>query len=181
MSNITQDDDKIRLSKLDKDKLLDLFFIQIKNIWRVDGLYFQGIEKNFGVNNATEIDKNTWEVLAKIEAKDLKNLFDYSSVNNIESLMKLLLNTSWALYQEEKKYSIDESKNIGEFYVIKCRVQETRIKKGLQVFPCKNVRLSYLKSFVKELNPKIDVEVISCPPDEKKPDYWCGWRFKFVK
>lgn len=181
MSTITQNDDKARLSTLDKNKLLDLFFVQIKNIWRVDGLYFQGIEKNFGVNNATEIDKNTWELLGKIEAKDLKNLFGYNSIDNIRSLMELLLNTSWALYQEEKKYNIDEEKNIGEFYIVRCKVQEARIKKGLGIFPCKNVRLNYLKSFIKELNIKFDVEVISCPPDEKRPDYWCGWRFKLIK
>ena len=178
---LTQEDDFNRFIKMDLRKLLELLMVQIKNIWRVDGLYFQGIEKRFGVESAEEIDRETWSILAKIEARDLKRLHGVEKIRNISEFMALLLDTSWAIYQTKKSYYIDEKSGVGIFKVISCRVQEARIKKGLGVFPCKNVRYTYLKSFAEAVDPNIEVEVISCPPDEKPPDYWCGWRFKLKK
>ncbi len=171
----TWEDDVKRLSEVGVDKLLKLFRMQIKNIWRVDGLYFQGIEKRFGVDAATEIDKETWRILAKIEARDLKKIKGIEIVEDIETFMELLLNTSWALYQTKKKVEIRG--NTGIFKVVSCRVQEARVKKGLDIFPCKPVRVGYLIEFAKEMNPNIEVQVISCPPDEKNPEFWCGWKF----
>ena len=173
------DEDRERLGEMDREKLLRLFQMQIKNIWRVDGLYFQGIEKRFGVDAATEIDKETWRILAKIEARDLKKLYDVDRVKEIKMFMEMLLNTSWALYQTKKKVEING--DTGVFKVVSCRVQEARLKKGLGVFPCKPVRLGYLEEFAREMNPDIKVEVISCPPDEKDPEYWCGWKFILEK
>lgn len=173
----TWDDDMERLNKMGADKLLKLFNIQIRNIWRVDGLYFQGIEKRFGVEAATEIDRETWRILARIEARDLKKMNGIDKVEDIETFMELLLNTSWALYQTKKKVEING--NEGIFKVVSCRVQKARLKKRLGVFPCKPVRQGYLEEFAKEMNPDIKIEVISCPPDEKNPEYWCGWKFIF--
>ena len=177
VSSLTQEDDRRRLKDLGMDKLVELFMNNIKTVWRVDGLYFQGIEKRFGQESAREIDRESWELIARMEAKDLKKIFSYDG--SVKGFENMLLNTSWALYQEEKK--VVEREGELEFYVVKCKVQEARLKKGLGVFPCKEVRLSYLKAFADELDKNVDVDVISCPPDEKKPDFWCGWRFSFKK
>jgi len=48
-------EDRNMLAKMSKEKLLDYFFLQIRNLWRVDGLYFLGIEKKFGTEPATVI------------------------------------------------------------------------------------------------------------------------------
>lgn len=64
--------DREMLLQMPIDKLLNVLFLHIRNLWRVDGLYFQGIEKSFGTEAATEIDANCWKILAKIEARDLK-------------------------------------------------------------------------------------------------------------
>ncbi|MCK4435967.1 hypothetical protein KAU87_04060, partial [Candidatus Bathyarchaeota archaeon] len=64
--------DLIMLRKLPREKLLELFFLQVKNLWRVDGLYFLGIEKQFGTEAATEIDSDCWKIMGKIEARELK-------------------------------------------------------------------------------------------------------------
>ncbi len=167
------------LRKLSKEELVKLLLIQVRNIWRVDGLYFLGIEKRFGVKAAAEIDKETWETLAVIEAKDLKRTFGKEEIENIREFMDLLRRTGWALYQKEEKIEIEENEAI--FKVTRCKIQETRLKKGLEVFPCKPVRLGYLKKFVETLSPNIKVEVIRCPPDEKDPHYWCAWKFTLEK
>jgi hypothetical protein len=59
-----------------KKKLLDLFFLHVRNLWRVDGLYFLGIEEKFGTEAATEIDINCWKFMGKLEARDLKALLE---------------------------------------------------------------------------------------------------------
>ena len=64
------------------------------------------------------------------------------------------------------KFSVDMKRGI--FKVVSCKVQEGRIKKSLDVFPCKEVRVRYscLKLFAEELNPNIKVNVICYPPDK---------------
>ena len=163
------------LAEMPKDKLLDLFFLHIRNLWRVDGLYFLGIEKKFGKKAATEIDTNCWKLMGKLEARDLKTLLEIKQ-NDVPSLMHALRNTSWALDQRDKEVEVSQTKGI--FRVVKCQTQLTRIRKGLEVFPCKNVRFTYLKAFAEEFNPNIEVECRICPPDERPANMWCEWEFK---
>jgi len=178
MERLNQKHDRGMLENLPLEKLLDLFFLHIRNLWRVDGLYFLGIEEKFGTEAATEIDANCWKILAKIEARDLKRTLGIDRVEDAETLLYLLRNTSWALYQTEKAVEVDSSKKVGGFRVVSCRVQEARLKKGLGIFPCKRVRFGYLKSFAEELNPNFEVRCRVCPPDEKPQNYWCEWEFK---
>ncbi|MFX0088864.1 MAG: DUF6125 family protein, partial [Candidatus Hodarchaeota archaeon] len=69
------EEDRKMLSKIPKEELLDFFFFQIRNIWRTDGLYFLGIEEEFGTEAATEIDAQVWQTMAQIEAKSLRRMF----------------------------------------------------------------------------------------------------------
>lgn len=173
MSGLTKEDYEM-LKKMPEGKLLDLFHMHIKNIWRVDGLYFLGIEEKFGTEAATQIDTNCWKVLGKLEARELKSLLRIQK-NDIPSFMHALRNTSWSLYQEEKQTEVSTSK--GVYRVVKCRTQETRTSKALDVFPCKNVRFSYLKSFAEEFNPDIEVKCQVAPPDQRPEGVWCHWEF----
>ncbi|MDH5494423.1 MAG: DUF6125 family protein [Candidatus Bathyarchaeota archaeon] len=161
------------LGSMPKDKLLELFFLHIKNLWRVDGLYFLGIEEKFGTGAATEIDANCWKAMGKIEARELKKMLGVKE--NVEALMQTLRNTSWALYQTEKQSEASTEK--GTFRVIHCRTQETRINKGLGEFPCKQVRFGYLQSFAKEFNPNMKVVCKMCPPGPHPKGIWCEWEF----
>jgi len=178
--NIDTDKQVEILRALNKEELVKLLLLQVRNVWRVDGLYFLGIEEKFGVEAATEIDKNTWKILAKIEAKDLLRTFRKEKIDGIKDFMELLLKTGWALYQEEKRVEYESDKE-AVFKIVRCKVQETRIKKRLGIFPCKPVRLGYLQEFTKTISPEIQVEVLRCPPDEKDPNFWCGWRFTLRK
>ena len=172
---LSEEQDRKMLSSVPRQKLLDRFFLHIRNLWRIDGLYFLGIEEKFGTNAATEIDANCWKLMGKIEARELKEILSIKE-NNLSSLLEILRNTSWALYQTKKE--IDLTKTSIVFRVTECRIQEARIRKGLNIFPCKQVRFEYLKSFAEELNPKIEVVCKVCPPDKKTEDAWCEWEFK---
>ncbi len=135
---ISESEDRGRIRKLEIERIMDLLFFQVRNLWRVDGLYFLGIEEKFGTDAATEIDANCWSSLAKIEARELKKIFR----------------------------------------VVSCKSQEARLKKGLEIFPCKKVRFGYLKSFAEELSGEFEVVCKVCPPDKKPKEFWCEWEFR---
>ena len=175
---LTRRDDRRRLEELSKQKMLDLFFFQIRNIWRVDGLYFLGIEERYGTEAATQIDARCWETMGRIEARQLKDILKVEEINP-KSLIHLLRHTGWALDILEKATEVYEQKAV--FRVTKCGTQQTRMKKGLEVFPCKTVRFGYLESFTQELNPKIKTICRVCPPDERPQNLWCEWELKFPK
>jgi hypothetical protein len=169
-------EDRGMLAKMPVDKLLDHFFLQIRNLWRVDGLYFLEIEKKFGTEAATEIDAKVWEAMAAIEAKSLQKMFNTGENPNIPTIMGLLRLTSWALDQPFKTVEIAADKAV--LSINRCRTQEARLKKGLDEFPCKRVRFGYLKTFAKTLNPNVEVNCLVCPPEPHPKDLWCKWDFK---
>ena len=166
--------DREMLRNLSKEKLLDLLFLHIRNLWRVDGLYFLGIEKEFGTDAATRIDVECWKSMGKIEAGNLREVLDVKQ-NDIASFMYLLRNTSWALDQGNKEIEVTKTK--GVLRVTDCRTQETRIRKGLGEFPCRQVRHGYLESFAKEFNSDIKVVCRVCPPMKHPKNVWCEWDF----
>ena len=167
--------DKKFLSKIPKQKIDDFIFLHLRNLWAVDGLYFLGIEEKFGTKAAAEIDQKVWEVMGKVEARKLKEFLEIKG-NDISSMMNALQYSSWALDLEDKEVIVEKESTV--IRNVKCRVQNTRISKGLSEFGCKPVRLGFLKAFAKEFNPNIEVKCNVCPPDKHPDDLWCEWEFK---
>ena len=168
-------EDRRMLETLPNSKLLDYLFLHVRNLWRVDGLYFLGIEKKFGTEAATQIDAEVWETMAQIEAKNLQKTFQTPENPSIPQVIDLLRKSSWALDQPFKTIEVNDKHAV--LWVKKCRTQETRLGKTLPEFPCKQVRFGYLKNFAKTLNQKISVKCLVCPPDKHPEDSWCKWEF----
>jgi hypothetical protein len=164
------------LTKLPKEKIPEYIFMQLRNLWAVDGLYFLGIEDLYGTEVATQIDANVWAIMGKIEARKLKEFFGLTK-NDIPSMMKALQYTAWALDLEDKEIIV--KKNQALIRNVQCRVQNTRKNKGLKEFGCKPVRFGFLKAFAKEFNPDIIVNCSVCPPDPHPDNLWCQWEFKY--
>lgn len=169
-------EDRKMLAAIPQEQLLDFFFHQIRNLWRVDGLYFLGIEKKFGTEAATEIDASVWESMAAIEAKSLQKMFSVGENPDVLAIMDLLKKSSWALDQPLKTIEVDAERAV--LGVNRCRTQEARLSKGLCEFPCKRVRYGYLRTFASTLNPKVQVDCLVCPPDEHPKGSWCKWQFR---
>jgi hypothetical protein len=168
-------EDRKMLAEMPTEKLLDLFFLQIRNVWRVDGLYFLGIEKRFDTEVTTEIDADVWKIMAAIEAKSLRRMLKIGENPDLATIIRLLRKSSWALDQPFK--TIDIGASLATLKIDKCRTQEARLRKGLPEFPCKKVRFGYLRNFARTLNPKADVKCLVCPPDKHPENLWCKWAF----
>jgi hypothetical protein len=166
--------DRKLLKQIPKEKVPDFIFMQLRNLWAVDGLYFLGIEEQNGTKTATDIDAHVWEVMGKIEARKLKEFLEIKKTD-IPSMMHALQYTTWALDLEDKELIIEKDHAL--IRNVRCRVQNTRKEKGLQEFGCKPVRLGFLKAFAKEFNPDILVSCIVCPPDKHPKNLWCQWEF----
>ncbi|HXX87657.1 MAG TPA: DUF6125 family protein [Candidatus Acidoferrum sp.] len=168
-------EDRQSLASMPREKLLDYLFLQVRNLWRVDGLYFLGIEKKFGTEAATQIDAGVWEAMAAIEAKSMQRMLNVGENPGLPQIIELLQKSSWALDQPFKTIEVSTTRAV--LGVNRCRTQETRLNKGLTEFPCKQVRFGYLKKFAKTLNPKTEVKCLVCPPDAHPKDSWCKWEF----
>ncbi|UCB61068.1 MAG: hypothetical protein JSW72_03165 [Candidatus Bathyarchaeota archaeon] len=177
MSWPTQNDLRM-MRNMPRETLLKLLFSYVKNLWRVDGLYFLGIEEEFGTEAATKVDANCWKIMGKIESRELKETLGIKN-NDVAALLQALGHTTWALYQTEKES--EASGNRGVFRVKRCRTQETRINRGLSEFPCKKVRFGYLQSFTEEFNSNIEVACTTCPPSPHPKDVMCEWVFTLRK
>ena len=173
-----RDSDKRSLMRMDKEKLADLLMMHIRNLWSVDGLYYLGIEERFGTAAATDIDAGVWRSMGSIEAKRLKKTFGLRG-NGVAGVMEALKLTGWSLDLEHNE--VDEKSGEAAFVNRECRVQKTRVSKGLGVFPCKPVRFGYLENFVKEIDSQVKVTCEQCPPDKLLEGTWCQWRFSSLK
>ena len=171
---MTRVEDIKQLRALSKEQLAKFLFLELRNLWTVDGLYFLGIEEAYGTEVATNIDAHVWEVMGKIEARKLKE-FLHLTGTDIPSMMKALLYTSWALDLEDKEIVVEKNRAI--IRNVRCRVQNTRKEKDLGEFGCKPVRFGFLKAFAKEFNSAIVVKCIVCPPDKHPENLWCEWEF----
>ncbi len=167
--------DRKLLAELPAEKQTEFLFMQLRNLWAVDGLYFLGIEEEYGTETATEIDAKVWSVMGKIEALKLKEFFQPKTID-VPTAMKLLQFTGWALDLEDKEVEIDKINAV--IRNRRCRVQTTRLSKGLTEFGCKPVRLGFLTAFFHELNPALQLTCAHCPPDPHQPDNWCEWELK---
>jgi hypothetical protein len=176
--DMSRNNDVKLISQLPKEKLPDYIFLQLRNLWAVDGLYFLGIEETSGTEVATKIDAQVWAVMGKIEARKLKEFLGITKTD-IPSMMNALQYSAWALDLEDKEVIVE--KDHAMIRNVRCRVQNTRLSKGLQEFGCKPVRFGFLKAFAKEFNPEIVVKCILCPPDQHPENLWCQWEFTYTE
>jgi len=167
--------DRKYIEEIPKEKLADFVFMHLRNMWAVDGLYYLFIEEKYGTEIATDIDRRVWEVMGKIEARKIKESFDIKG-DKISDLIKALSYSGWSMDLEDKE--IEEKDGVGIIRNVKCRVQNTRLKKNLKEFGCKPVRFGFLKSFAHEINKNIEVKCNVCPPDQHTDGLWCEWEFK---
>jgi len=157
---------------LPADTLRELLSVHIRNLFRVDGLYFLGIEKRFGTEASTDIDVECWRAMASLEARDLSRIFSIRE-KNLQAVEKTLPFTTWYLDHPRKRMTKTDGALI--FEVLECRTQKARIKKSLPVFPCRRVREGYLRIFAEELGCECTCEL--CPPGDRDGEVWCRWKF----
>lgn len=163
------------LRELSREELEKYIEDLAKNWLAHDGLWFQAVEGHYGMDTAIELDKEAWQRFTVVEANRIKKRFGIPEYGGLEGLKKALQYRLYANINVQEIVDVDEHSFI--FRMNECRVQTARKRKGLPDFPCKKVGIVEYTYFARTIDPRIETEVIACPPDPHPPEYWCAWKF----
>lgn len=144
-----------------------------------DGIWFQAVEKKYGMNDAKRCNDSCWTRYSPFEAERIKALLELPENGGIPSLKKAL---AFRMYALINKQSIEDvNANCIIFRMNECRVQLARKRKGLEDYPCKSVGLVEYPYFARTIDSRIVTECIGCPPDKHPGDWFCAWKFTVVE
>jgi len=141
----------------------------------IDGLWFQAVEKAYGMDVAVTMDCKVWEQFAAIEAERIKKRLGLPKAGGLDALDAAL---SARLVHNVNAFTIsrpDEKTLV--FSINGCRVQSARERKGLEIFACLPVGMIEFAVFARTIDPQITTECISCLPETKPGVQYCKWKF----
>jgi hypothetical protein len=164
-----------QLKDLTKEDLIDLLQDAAKNWLAHDGLWFQAIEKRFGIDAAIECDAAAWKRFTVVEAERIMERHKIPKNGGIPALIKALQYRLYAYINIQETVEISENRCV--FRMNNCRVQAARNRKNLPDFPCKSVGIFEYAFFAKTIDSRIATRCIACPPDSHPPEYYCAWEF----
>jgi hypothetical protein len=163
------------LLDLSKEELVRIIVDDAKNWLAHDGLWFQAVEKRYGMDVAIEADIEAWRSFTVIEAKRIMERLGLQPGGGIPALVACLQHR---LYARLNLQDVIEQSDIRVvFRMLDCRVQSARKRRGLPDFPCKEVGIVEYSEFAKTIDPRISTRCIACPPDGHPEQFWCAWEF----
>ena len=163
------------LHALSREELVDLLEKLGINWLANDGIWFQAVERAYGMNDAKRCNDTCWTRYSPFEAERIKQLLELPDNGGIPALKKALGFRMYALINKQTIEEPDENTII--FRMVDCRVQAARKRKGLDDYPCKSVGLVEYPYFAKTIDSRITTECIGCPPDEHPDGWFCAWKF----
>jgi len=164
-----------KLLNLEEQKMEE--FIETLSLnWLVnDGVWFQAVEFEYGMNDAKRCNDSCWSNFSPFEARSIKKLLNISDNPGLEGLEKALGARIYSNINTQSSYW--ENDNSLVFQMNKCWVQEKRKSRGLDDYPCKSAGLVEYAYFAREIDKRIKTECIGCPPDDHPEEWYCAWRF----
>ena len=162
------------LRTLSREQLVELLSLYAKNWLAMDGVWFQSVERKFGMEEAMFHDAEAWRRFTVIEARRIKAFLGLPERPGLEGLAKAL---SLRFYANLNRDGVEIDGNTLIYRVKECRVQSARKRKGMPLHPCRPVGLIEYAGFAKEIDDRIACECLSCYPEVHDPDCSCAWKF----
>lgn len=163
------------LYELSKEELVKIIVDDAKNWLAHDGLWFQAIERRYGMDVAVDADIEAWRYFTVIEARRIMARLEMVPGGGIPALVECLKHRFYARLNLQE--SIEQTDTRVVFRMLDCRVQSARKRKGLPDHPCKSVGVVEYGEFAKTIDPRISTRCIACPPDPHPEEFWCAWEF----
>ena len=174
-STVKGDEGVELLNGLSKDELIAIIIDDAKNWLAHDGLWFQAVEKRYGIDVAIDADIEAWRYFTVIEAKRIMERLGLKPGGGIPALVECLKHRLYARLNLQDL--IEQSNERVVFRMLDCRVQSARRRKGLPDFLCKEVGKVEYAEFARTIDPRIQTRCIACPPDAHSDVFWCAWEF----
>jgi len=162
------------LENLTRDELIDLIEIYSKHWLAMDGVWFQSVEAEYGMDEAMRHDENIWRQFTVIEAKRIRQFLNLPENSGVEGLTKAL---RYRLYANINTDEIIADGNTVIFRTLDCRVQNARAKKSMTFHPCKSVGIIEYGGFAKTIDSRFETECLSCYPEMTDDTCSCAWKF----
>ena len=169
---------KEELLSLSKEELAELIEICSKNAIAMDGVWFQSVERKFGMDEAIFHDEEAWRRYTVIEAKRIKKFLNLGEAPGLEGLKRAL---KLRVYANANLCRAEFDGKALIYSNVVCRVQAARTRKGMPLHPCRSVGLIEYGEFAKAIDPRIETECLSCYPVVTDPGCGCKWKFTLKK
>lgn len=164
------------IQSLPKEKLIQLIEDYSKNWLAMDGVWFQSVEKKYGMDEAMYHDMEAWRRYTVIEARRIKQFLNLPEHPGLEGLAQALqlrfytnVNEADLIWEDNGKVLIYRTRE--------CRVQRARERKGMPFHPCKPVGEIEYAGFARTIDDRLACKCISCFPEVTDATCCCSWRF----
>lgn len=164
------------IQSLPKEKLVQLIEDYSKNWLAMDGVWFQSVEKKYGMDEAMYHDMEAWRRYTVIEARRIKQFLNLPEHPGLEGLAQALqlrfytnVNEADLIWEDNGKVLIYRTRE--------CRVQRARERKGMPFHPCKPVGEIEYAGFARTIDDRLACKCISCFPEVTDATCCCSWRF----
>jgi len=163
------------LDDLSNVQLKELVRIYARNLFAMDGVWFQSVEKEYGMDIAMYHDREIWRRFTKTEARRIKKFLNLPENAGLDGLEKALQLRFPAL--ANKQIELIRNDNSLTYKIIDCRVQTARKEKGMPYHPCQSAAIIEHTYFAKIIDRRINCETISCYPHITDDTCACSWLF----
>lgn len=163
-----------KLEALNRDELIRLIEIYSKNWLAMDGVWFQSVERKYGMDEAMYHDAEAWKIFTVVEARRIKQFLRLPDRAGLEGLAEAL---SLRFYANINQDEIAIRDNALTYRTLECRVQSARSRKQMAFHPCKAVGLIEYSEFARVIDDRIVCSCLSCYPDVTDDSCCCAWRF----
>ena len=162
------------LQSLTREQLLTLLEMDAKNWLAIDGVWFQSVERKFGMDEAMFHDAEAWRRFTVVEARRIKAFLQLPEHPGLEGLARAL-----PLRLDDRCNPTDLTLRDGKLLYrnVRCRVQEARARKGMPYHPCKPVGEIEYAGFARAIDDRITCRCVSCYPDVTDDSCACAWEF----
>lgn len=164
------------LDSLSREELMELIDAYSKNWLAMDGVWFQSVERKYGMEEAIYHDREAWKSFTVIEARRIKQFLGLPVQAGLEGLAKALaLRFYGNINHDEIILSLDKKTLI--YRTLECRVQSARKRKQMEFHPCKSVGIIEYSGFAEVIDNRITCECLSCYPEVTDDSCCCAWKF----
>ncbi len=162
------------LESLSKEELIALISMYAKNWLAHDGVWFQSVERRYGMAEAVRHDEEAWRRFTVIEATRIKEFLKLPARPGLDGLEKAL---HFRFYGNLNRHECIRTGNTLIYRNLDCRVQTARKRKGMPYHPCKSVGLLEYSGFAETIDDRIRCRCLSCYPDVTETPDGCAWEF----
>lgn len=162
------------LEKLSREQLIELLLIDSKNLVAMDGVWFQSVEREQGMDCAMHHDEEIWKRYTRSEAKRIKKFLGLGEHPGLEGLARAL---SYRMVDRANPSEVGYRDGRLIYKILVCRVQEARTRKNMPLHPCKSAAVYEYGGFAEEIDDRIKCRCVSCYPDVTDASCSCAWEF----